>query len=228
VVFVQMPVAPNNAVSLSPLVLIIVARSITFLLHRARVEVSSADQLAELRRRKPVASRASAMGLRANHSGMLQPSREKRALRDSDARHLHRQGARCVRRPSLNSSRPLHVRQGYTVTSQTSQSHESVKMFGFLPVSSTSQVNVVQMFVTLSRPTREARLIINFSEQRAYLVKQGEVTLVSRIASGRPGAFAIGKSNRNPSKKVLGTCKEPAEIRLCVVRPVGKEDSMRI
>ena len=24
----------------------------------------------------------------------------------------------------LNSSRPLHVRQGYTVTSQTSQSHE--------------------------------------------------------------------------------------------------------
>ena len=32
----------------------------------------------------------------------------------------------------LNSSRPLHIRQGYTVTSQASQSHESVKMFGFL------------------------------------------------------------------------------------------------
>jgi conjugative relaxase-like TrwC/TraI family protein len=64
----------------------------------------------------------------------------------------------------LNSSRPLHVRQGYTVTSQTSQSHESVKMFGFLPVSSTSQVNVVQMLVTLSRPTREARLYTDSGE----------------------------------------------------------------
>ena len=49
----------------------------------------------------------------------------------------------------LNTARPLHVRQGYSVTSQTSQSHESVKMFGFLPVSSTSQINVVQMLVSL-------------------------------------------------------------------------------
>ena len=61
-------------------------------------------------------------------------------------------------------ARPLHVCQGYTVTSQTSQSHESVKMFGFLPVSSTSQVNVVQMLVTLSRPTREARLYTDSRE----------------------------------------------------------------
>ncbi len=68
----------------------------------------------------------------------------------------------------LNSSRPLHVRQGYTVTSQTSQSHESVKMFGFLPVSSTSQVNVVQMLVTLSRPTREARL---YTDSREVLLE---------------------------------------------------------
>jgi conjugative relaxase-like TrwC/TraI family protein len=68
----------------------------------------------------------------------------------------------------LNSSRPLHVRQGYTVTSQTSQSHETVKMFGFLPVSSTSQVNVVQMLVTLSRPTREARL---YTDSREVLLE---------------------------------------------------------
>jgi hypothetical protein len=33
----------------------------------------------------------------------------------------------------------------------------------------------------------EARVIINLSEQRAYLVEQGEVTLVSPIASGKPG-----------------------------------------
>jgi hypothetical protein len=68
----------------------------------------------------------------------------------------------------LNSSSPLHVRQGYTVTSQTSQSHDSVKVFGFLPVSSTSQVNVVQMLVTLSRPTREARL---YTDSREVLLE---------------------------------------------------------
>jgi hypothetical protein len=68
----------------------------------------------------------------------------------------------------LNSSMALHVRQGYTVTSQTSQSHESVKMFGFLPVSSTSQVNVVQMLVTLSRPTCEARL---YTDSREVLLE---------------------------------------------------------
>ena len=32
-----------------------------------------------------------------------------------------------------------------------------------------------------------ARVIISLSEQRAYLVEQGEVTLVSPIASGKPG-----------------------------------------
>ena len=37
-------------------------------------------------------------------------------------------------------------------------------MFGFLPVSSTSQVNAVQMLVTLSRATREVRLYTDSSE----------------------------------------------------------------
>jgi lipoprotein-anchoring transpeptidase ErfK/SrfK len=32
-----------------------------------------------------------------------------------------------------------------------------------------------------------ARVIINLSEQRAYLVEQGKVTLVSPVASGKPG-----------------------------------------
>ena len=50
------------------------------------------------------------------------------------------------------SAHLFHIRR--TLHSQ----HSPVKMFGFLPVSSTSQVNVVQMLVTLSRPTREARL----------------------------------------------------------------------
>jgi hypothetical protein len=81
----------------------------------------------------------------------------------------------------LNSSRPLHVRQGYTVTSQTSQSHESVKMFGFLPVSGTSQVNVVQMLVTLSRPTREARLYMDSRQVLLEAAKELRLGLNSRI-----------------------------------------------
>ena len=31
----------------------------------------------------------------------------------------------------LERSKPLHIRQGYTITSQTSQGHERAKMFGF-------------------------------------------------------------------------------------------------
>jgi hypothetical protein len=34
----------------------------------------------------------------------------------------------------LERSKPLHIRQGYTITSQTSQGHERAKMFGFLPL----------------------------------------------------------------------------------------------
>lgn len=33
----------------------------------------------------------------------------------------------------------------------------------------------------------ETRVIINLSEQRAYLVEQGKMTLISPIASGKPG-----------------------------------------
>jgi hypothetical protein len=33
----------------------------------------------------------------------------------------------------------------------------------------------------------ESRVIINLSEQRAYLVEHSKVTLISPIASGKPG-----------------------------------------
>jgi hypothetical protein len=46
----------------------------------------------------------------------------------------------------LDASKPLHIRQGYTMTSQASQGHENPKMFA-LPVSATSQINAVQMLV---------------------------------------------------------------------------------
>jgi hypothetical protein len=64
----------------------------------------------------------------------------------------------------LERSKPLHIRQGYTITSQTSQGHERAKMFGFLPVSATSQINAVQMLVSLSRASQEVRLYTDSSE----------------------------------------------------------------
>jgi len=64
----------------------------------------------------------------------------------------------------LERSKPLHIRQGYTITSQTSQGHERAKMFGFLPVSATSQINAVQMLVSLSRASQEVRLYTDSTE----------------------------------------------------------------
>ena len=97
-----------------------------------------------------------------------------------------------VDRITLDNGRQLNSsRQGYTVTSQTSQSHESVKMFGFLPVSSTSQVNVVQMLVTLSRPTREARL---YTDSR-------EVLLEAALRLGQ-GMSAVELIDGNPEPEV--------------------------
>jgi len=113
----------------------------------------------------------------------------------------------------LDSSRPLHVRQGYTVTSQTSQSHESVKMFGFLPVSSTSQVNVVQMLVSLSRPTREARL---YTDSREVLLeaalRPGQGTSAVELIDGEPepgvALWQIGHNGGKTQKEeeLVGTC----------------------
>jgi hypothetical protein len=77
----------------------------------------------------------------------------------------------------LDASHPLHIRQGYTMTSQASQGHENPKMFAFLPVSATSQINAVQMLVSLSRASREVRL---YTDSKAVL----------REAAIRPGQGA--------------------------------------
>ena len=45
---------------------------------------------------------------------------------------------------------------------------------------------LVVAWVSLA-PAAQTKVIINLSEQRAYLVEQGRVTLVSPIASGKPG-----------------------------------------
>src|ERR1700732_1878509 len=66
----------------------------------------------------------------------------------------------------LDAAKPLHIRQGYTMTSQASQGHENPKMFAFLPVSATSQINAVQMLVSLSRASREVRL---YTDSKAVL-----------------------------------------------------------
>jgi hypothetical protein len=66
----------------------------------------------------------------------------------------------------LDASKPLHIRQGYTMTSHASQGHENPKMFAFLPVSATSQINAVQMLVSLSRASREVRL---YTDSKAVL-----------------------------------------------------------
>jgi hypothetical protein len=64
-------------------------------------------------------------------------------------------------------------------------------MFGFLPVSSTSQVNVVQMLVTLSRPTREARL---YTDSR-------EVLLEAALRPGQ-GMSAVELIDGEPEQEV--------------------------
>jgi hypothetical protein len=77
----------------------------------------------------------------------------------------------------LDASKPLHIRQGYTMTSQASQGHENPKMFAFLPISATSQINAVQMLVSLSRASQEVRL---YTDSKAVL----------REAAIRPGRGA--------------------------------------
>ena len=85
----------------------------------------------------------------------------------------------------LDATRPLHVRQGYTMTSQASQGHENPKMFAFLPVSATSQINAVQMLVSLSRASREVRL---YTDSKAVLreaaIKPGQGASAIELIDG--------------------------------------------
>ena len=90
----------------------------------------------------------------------------------------------------LERSKPLHIRQGYTITSQTSQGHERAKMFGFLPVSATSQINAVQMLVSLSRASQEVRLYTDSSEVlKEVAIRPGQgrsaVELIDGVAMPR-------------------------------------------
>jgi hypothetical protein len=93
----------------------------------------------------------------------------------------------------LSLDQPLHLRQGYTITSQTSQGHEREKMFGLLTVSATSQINAVQMLVSLSRASREARLYTDsFDVLREVAIRPGvgrsALELVEGMALAREAA----------------------------------------
>ena len=93
----------------------------------------------------------------------------------------------------LERSKPLHIRQGYTITSQTSQGHERAKMFGFLPVSATSQINAVQMLVSLSRASQEVRLYTDSTEVlKEVAIRPGQgrsaVELIDGVAMPRNGS----------------------------------------
>ena len=43
------------------------------------------------------------------------------------------------------------------------------------------------IFWTSVAAASDTKVIINLSEQRAYLIEQGRVTLISHVASGKPG-----------------------------------------
>ena len=80
-------------------------------------------------------------------------------------------------------------------------------MFGFLPVSSTSQVNVVQMLVTLSRPTREARLYTDSREvllEAALRPGQGmsAVELIDGESKPEVDLWQIGHNGDTKQKEV--------------------------
>ena len=85
----------------------------------------------------------------------------------------------------IDASKPLHIRQGYIMTSQASQGHENPKMFAFLPLSATSQINAVQMLVSLSRASREVRL---YTDSKAVLremtIRPGQGTSAIELITG--------------------------------------------
>jgi len=58
----------------------------------------------------------------------------------------------------LDASKGLHIRQGYTVTSQASQGHQAPVTLAFLPASAENQIDAKQMLVTISRAIEELRI----------------------------------------------------------------------
>ena len=64
----------------------------------------------------------------------------------------------------LDASKGLHIRQGYTVTSQASQGHQRVAALAFLPASAENQVDAKQMLVTISRAIENLRIHTDSTE----------------------------------------------------------------
>jgi hypothetical protein len=58
----------------------------------------------------------------------------------------------------LDASYGLHLRQGYSVSSQASQGHQSDVTLAFLPASAENQIDAKQMTVTVSRPREQLRI----------------------------------------------------------------------
>jgi hypothetical protein len=140
-----------------------------------------------------------------------QPSR---TLEDGDLRHVQSIDGNMITLDNgykLDTSKPLHIRQGYTMTSQASQGHENPKMFAFLPVSATSQINAVQMLISLSRASREVRL---YTDSKAVLreaaIRPGQGASAIELIDGEPKPEVdLWQVGHNGDK----TQKEPELIR---------------
>lgn len=67
------------------------------------------------------------------------------------------QGARVVFEDgrSLRADQPMHIRQGYTITSKSSQSHDADSNIAFMPSEAAVAMSAEQMMVTMSRPRDE-------------------------------------------------------------------------
>jgi len=129
----------------------------------------------------------------------------------------------------LERSKPLHIRQGYTITSQTSQGHERAKMFGFLPVSATSQINAVQMLVSLSRASQEVRLYTDSSEvlkEAAVRPGQGQ-SAVELIDGAQMPTTAIGHYEKALRQELAQkypspSSAQPARLEKEIQKDIGK------
>jgi hypothetical protein len=120
----------------------------------------------------------------------------------------------------LERSKPLHIRQGYTITSQTSQGHERAKMFGFLPVSATSQINAVQMLVSLSRASQEVRLYTDSSEVlKEVAIRPGQgrsaVELMDGVAMPR-NDFSMGHYEKELRQEFAQKYRSLSSAPLCL------------
>ena len=69
-------------------------------------------------------------------------------------------------------------------------------------------IGVVTAVAANSAFASENRVIVDLSEQRAYLVEQGNLTLISPIASGKPGGstptgqFRVLRKDANPRSRL--------------------------